>query len=92
MKKSEHPYRILLYYKYVKIEDHEEYAKLHLKFCKSLGVKGRILVAEEGINGTISGTIEQTDAYIYAMRMDPRFRDMEYKIDEAGEHAFKKCL
>lgn len=92
MKKSEHPYRILLYYKYVKIEDHEEYAKLHLKFCKSIGVKGRILVAEEGINGTISGTIEQTDAYIYAMRMDPRFTDMEYKIDEADDHAFKKMF
>jgi len=90
MKKSEHPYRILLYYKYVKIEDHEEYSNLHLKFCKSIGVKGRILIAEEGINGTLSGTVEQAESYIYAMRMDTRFRDMEYKIDEADEHAFKK--
>lgn len=90
MKKPEHPYRILLYYKYVKIEDHEEYARIHLKFCNAIGVKGRILVAEEGINGTLSGTVSQADAYIYAMRMDPRFTDMQYKIDEADEHAFKK--
>jgi UPF0176 protein len=90
MKKSDHPFRILLYYKYVAIEDFESYAKLHLKFCKSLGVKGRILIANEGINGTISGTADQADAYIYAMRMDPRFKDMKFKIDEAGEHAFKK--
>lgn len=83
-------YRVLLYYKYVHIEDHESYAKLHMKFCSSLGLKGRILIAEEGINGTVSGTAEQTNAYIYAMRMDTRFKDMVFKIDEAEEHAFKK--
>ncbi|MFZ1323417.1 MAG: rhodanese-related sulfurtransferase [Ignavibacteria bacterium] len=86
------PYRVLLYYKYVTIEEHETYAKLHLKFCKSLGVKGRILIAEEGINGTLSGTPEQTDAYIYAIRMDPRFTDMTFKIDDVEEHAFKKLF
>lgn len=85
-------YRVLLYYKYVKIEEHETYAKLHLKFCRSLGVKGRILIAEEGINGTLSGTPEQTDAYIYAMRMDQRFTDMAFKIDEVEQHAFKKLF
>ncbi|MBK8553689.1 MAG: rhodanese-related sulfurtransferase [Ignavibacteria bacterium] len=83
-------YRILLYYKYIHIDDHETYTKLHLKFCKALGVKGRIFIAAEGINGTLSGTVEQTDAYIYAMRMDPRFKDMKYKTDEAEEHVFKK--
>ncbi|MBV6479440.1 MAG: hypothetical protein HGGPFJEG_02213 [Ignavibacteria bacterium] len=83
-------YRVLLYYKYVRINEYEKYADLHLKFCQSLGVKGRIVIAPEGINGTISGTEEQTNAYIYAMRMDDRFRDMEFKIDNAEGHAFKK--
>ncbi len=86
------PYRILLYYLYTKIEDSEKYTELHLKFCKSLGVLGRIIIADEGINGTISGTPNQTDAYIAAMRMDPRFLNMEFKIDEADEHAFKKMF
>lgn len=91
MKKNfEQDYRVLLYYKYVRIDDHENYAAVHLKFCRSLGVKGRILVAAEGINGTLSGTKDQTDAYIYAMRMDPRFHDMEFKIDIVPGHAFKK--
>lgn len=83
-------YRVLLYYKYVFINDYENYAKLHLKFCKSLGIKGRILIAKEGINGTLSGTADQTDAYISAMRMDERFKDMDFKIDKVNEHAFKK--
>lgn len=89
MKKSM-PFRVLLYYKYVKIDDYENYALLHLKFCTALGVKGRILIASEGINGTLSGTADQTNAYIYSMRMDERFKDMEFKIDETENHAFKK--
>ncbi len=86
------PYRILLYYKYVRIENYEEFAAEHLRFCKELGLKGRILVAEEGINGTVSGTVEQTDAYMEAMRKDPRFADTFFKIDESDEHAFKKMF
>ena len=47
--------RVLLYYKYVPIENAEKFAADHLAFCKSIGLKGRILVADEGINGTVSG-------------------------------------
>jgi len=89
---STKPYRVLLYYKYVAIENHEEFAKEHLAFCKELGLKGRILVAHEGINGTVSGTVEQTDAYMNAMHANPLFADMVFKIDEADGHAFKKMF
>nr|WP_304214503.1 rhodanese-related sulfurtransferase [Fredinandcohnia onubensis] len=84
------PYRVLLYYQYVTIENPTEFASEHLAFCKEIGLKGRILVATEGINGTVSGTIEQTDKYMEEMRKDPRFTTMVYKIDEADGHAFKK--
>jgi UPF0176 protein len=87
---SENNYRVLLYYKYVQIENPEEYTKEHLKFCKELDLKGRILIAEEGINGTVSGTIEQTQAYMDHMHADPRFEDLWFKIDESEGHAFKK--
>lgn len=86
------PYRILLYYKFVPIEDPVAFAAEHLKFCKELGLKGRILVAEEGINGTVSGTVEQTQAYMDAMHRDPRFADMWFKTDESDKHAFKKIF
>lgn len=51
---------------------------------------GRILVSSEGINGTVSGTVEQTEKYMETMKADPRFADMVFKIDEAEGHAFKK--
>ncbi|HZG71668.1 MAG TPA: rhodanese-related sulfurtransferase, partial [Chondromyces sp.] len=84
------PYRVLLYYMYVPIDNPEEFAAEHLTFCKELGLKGRILVAEEGINGTVSGTVEQTEQYMKAMKEDPRFAEMVFKVDEADDHAFKK--
>jgi len=85
-------YQVLLYYKYTLIEDPEFFAKEHLAFCKSLGLKGRILVATEGINGTISGTVEATEEYMTAMQADERFKDTFFKIDPAEEMAFRKMF
>ncbi|CAG9622670.1 oxygen-dependent tRNA uridine(34) hydroxylase TrhO [Sutcliffiella rhizosphaerae] len=83
-------YKVLLYYKYVDIENPEEVTQEHLNFCKDLGLKGRILIANEGINGTVSGTVEQTDAYMAYMETHPLFSNMIYKIDEASEHVFPR--
>lgn len=83
-------YRVLLYYQYVPIEDGETFAQKHLADCKELGLKGRILVADEGINGTVSGTVDQTNAYMELMKNDPRFSSTIFKIDEAEQNAFKK--
>ncbi|QOV10992.1 rhodanese-related sulfurtransferase [Viridibacillus arvi] len=83
-------YRVLLYYFYTTIEDPEAFAAEHLAYCKSIELKGRILVASEGINGTVSGTVEQTDAYMAHMKADPRFDGIVFKIDESEQHVFKK--
>lgn len=85
-------YQVLLYYKYVKIEDPEQFVKDHLVLCRQLNLKGRILVAEEGINGTVSGLKEDTDTYMSLMKQDSRFADLFFKIDESNEHAFKKLF
>lgn len=85
-------YRVLLYYKYVAIEDPEKFREEHLAFCKNNHLKGRILVSDEGLNGTVSGTIEDTEVYMDTLHNDPRFSDMVFKIDEADEHAFKKMF
>src|SRR5690625_312126 len=81
-------YQVLLYYQYVDIDDPEEFAADHLEFCKELELKGRIIVAHEGINGTVSGTVEQTEKYMQTMNNDPRFADMAFKVDKHDGHAF----
>ncbi|HWL12560.1 MAG TPA: rhodanese-related sulfurtransferase [Ureibacillus sp.] len=83
-------YRVLLYYHYTTIEDPAVFSAEHLKACKELNLKGRILVANEGINGTVSGTIEDTNAYMEMMKNHPLFEGIVFKIDEADKHAFKK--
>lgn len=85
-------YRILLFYKYVPVPEAEAFAAEHLQYCKELGIKGRILIADEGINGTLSGTIEQTDRYMEDLRRNPLFSDVWFKIDESEGHAFKKIF
>ncbi|MCY9517699.1 oxygen-dependent tRNA uridine(34) hydroxylase TrhO [Paenibacillus apiarius] len=85
-------YSILLFYKYVNIPDAQQFAQEHLDYCKNLGIKGRILIADEGINGTLSGTVEQTEQYMHDLRQNPLFADIVFKIDEADGHAFKKMF
>jgi Predicted sulfurtransferase len=85
-------YRVLLYYNYVTIEDPEQFAKEHLALCNSLGLKGRILVAKEGINGTVSGKVEATDAYMEYMHSHDVMKDTWFKVDEAEGHAFRKMF
>lgn len=85
-------YAILLYYKFVKVPDAELFAQEHLAYCKELDVKGRILISDEGINGTLSGTVAQTEQYMKDLRANPLFSDIVFKIDEADAHAFKKIF
>lgn len=85
-------YQVLLYYNYTTIEDPEQFAKEHLAFCKSLNLKGRILVAKEGINGTLSGTIEETEKYMAMMHQDERFADTFLKLIQVKATHLRKCL
>lgn len=83
-------YRVLLYYKYEPIQDPENFRDEHLKFCKSIGLRGRILVGSEGINGTVSGTVEQTEQYKDYLHSLQGFEDVWFKEDEADGFAHKK--
>ncbi|EFM12413.1 Rhodanese domain protein [Paenibacillus curdlanolyticus YK9] len=85
-------YQVLLYYQYVTIPEPELFAAEHLAYCKELGLKGRILIASEGINGTVSGTVEQTEQYMKHMHANPLFASMVFKIDEVEGHVFGKMF
>ena len=83
-------YNTLLYYCYATIADAELFAAAHLKFCKSLGLTGRVIVAVEGLNGTVSGTSEACKTYMEAIHADPRFATVDFKIDEVDTPSFIK--
>ena len=83
-------YQTLLYYCYSRIEGAEQFASDHLEFCKSLNLVGRIIVADEGLNGTVSGTVESCKIYMDTLHADPRFSKIDFKIDDVEEPSFIK--
>jgi UPF0176 protein len=83
-------FQILLYYKYVDIADPKLVMEQQKELCQLLELKGRIIVAAEGINGTLEGTIENTEKYIHHMQADQRFADIKFKRSPGTGSAFPK--
>ncbi len=81
---------ILLFYKYVHIDDPEQLRKDQLALATKLGLKGRVIVAEEGINATLEGTTENTEDYLREYLADPRFADTHIKRSAGTGDAFPK--
>jgi len=83
-------YQTLLYYCYTNIADAEQFAEDHLRYCKSLNLVGRIIVADEGLNGTVSGSKESCEAYMRHVESNPIFEGIEFKVDDVAEPSFIK--
>jgi|SRR3989344_68845 len=75
-------YKIILFYKYVYIDDPKMERDLQFELCQRLGLKGRGIVANEGINCTFEGTSEACGEYMATMSADPRFADVHWKISD----------
>jgi UPF0176 protein len=82
--------QILLFYKYVTVEDPEAFSAWIRELAASHGLSGRILVAEEGLNGTVEGSHEETEAFVEALLEDARFSDMKVKRSKGNGNAFPK--
>lgn len=81
---------VILFYKFTHIEDPEELMNAQRELCESLDLKGRLLIAPEGINGTFEGLTENAQKYMEVMCEDERFEDIKFKISEGNGEAFPK--
>ena len=59
------------------------------ELCKAQGILGTLIVANEGINGTVSGSREAIDV-LHNFLLAQGFNQMEYKESFAPEHTFRK--
>jgi predicted sulfurtransferase len=82
---------ILLFYKYVAIQYPKQQQKWHLRLCKELGLTGRIILAHEGINGTVGGTTAATDAYKAALQEQEIYADIDFKESPGSVTDFPRC-
>lgn len=87
---SKHKFQVLLYYKYVEIKNPQKLLEDQKTLCESLGLKGRIIISKEGINGTVEGILENTQKYIDEMIKNPDFADMHFKKSFGIGDAFPK--
>lgn len=83
-------YRVLLFYKYTPFNNPEKFRDEHLAFCRRMDLRGRVFIAEEGINGTVSGKTGNIEEYKTRLKSYPEFSDIVFKEDPAEEHAFSK--
>jgi len=81
---------ILLYYKYVSIENVTAIATWQRSLCESLHLTGRIILAHEGINGTLGGSDESCQQYIQAMNNHELFTHIDFKLAAGGSESFPK--
>ncbi len=88
----ESDYPVILFYKYVPIEVPERFAVEQRGLCTTLGLKGRLLIASEGMNGTFVGPRDSIQKYMDTIHADPRFTDVEFKISEGGPDTFPKLV
>lgn len=83
-------YVVLAYYYFTTIEDPHAEVRSHLKFCESRDIKARVYISEEGINGQLSASAEDGQAYMEWMRNHPLFNSVVFKIHYHHEQAFPR--
>lgn len=83
-------YEIILFYKYVHIVDPEAVANRERELCEKFSLKGRCIIAKEGINATYEGTKEAIKEYIQELERDKRFKNIHFKLSSGTGNAFPK--
>ena len=82
--------RIALYYAFTPLADPEAIRLWQRALCEKLGLRGRILVSKDGINGTVGGELGAIKAYVKATREYPAFKKMDIKYSEGSAEDFPR--
>jgi UPF0176 protein len=82
--------KILLYYKFIPVTDPEAVRLWQMVLCEKLNLKGRILLAPHGINGTLGGDLKDLKTYIKQTKNYPAFKDMVFKWSDGGREDFPR--
>jgi UPF0176 protein len=81
---------VATFYKFVRLPDFVEKREPLLAYCQAQSIKGTILLAAEGINGTIAGSRQAINSVLSFLRSDPRLADLEPKESYADAQPFDR--
>ncbi|MFB0834823.1 oxygen-dependent tRNA uridine(34) hydroxylase TrhO [Arthrobacter halodurans] len=82
--------RIVLFYAFTPLPDPEAVRLWQRSLLEQWGLRGRILLSKDGINGTAGGEIRAVKAYVKATREYPAFRKMDVKWSDGGAEDFPR--
>jgi len=82
------PIKVAALYRFAPMADLPVLRERLLALCLNHGIKGSLLIAPEGINGTVAGTDHAIEAAIAALRQLPGCADLEVKFSRAASLPF----
>lgn len=82
------PFKVAALYHFAVVEDPASLRPDIRAVCEANGLKGTLLLASEGINGTVAGTADGIDAAIAYLSGLPQFEGLEVKYSTADEMPF----
>lgn len=82
----------LAFYKFARVEDPDALVDAVAASCTARELLGKIVIAEEGINGMVAGSRAQCDGFAEWLRQDERFADVVFKVSECDVPPFGKLV
>jgi predicted sulfurtransferase len=81
-------FHVALFYGYVGLDEPIRVADEQRQLCQQLHLRGRLLIANEGFNGTLSGTQQNLHQYIDTVSSSPIFRGTDWKLSTGEKEPF----
>lgn len=82
--------KVILYYGFAPVSDPVALRLWQYDLCELLNLKGRIIISEHGINGTLGGDIDALKKYIRKTKAYPGFNKIDFKWSEGTGNDFPK--
>lgn len=80
--------QVVALYRFVRLDDYESMREPLLNFCLDRHIRGTLLLAHEGINGTVAGSDSAIDELLNYLRADDRLADLDCKFSSHQERPF----
>ncbi len=90
MPESENTIVVVALYHFATLENFRDMQEPLRQRCEAFGIRGTLLLAEEGINGTISGSRAGVDGILQYIRADARLAALEHKESFSDRHPFRR--
>ncbi len=80
--------QVVALYRFVRLDNYESMREPLLNFCLDRHIRGTLLLAHEGINGTVAGSDSAIDELLNYLRADDRLADLDCKFSSHEERPF----